>query len=116
LRDCFSAVAPARIEVGGTTMREQWASYRRVREAAEGLKAIIRGRYPDARFQLVRAADQQRSWHLWTMVNAEDPDEVGALVSDCEIERLVEERIPIHVIPSRWHEEATLDHARRRVS
>ncbi len=97
-------------------MTEQWASYRRVREAAEELKAAIRRQYPDARFRLVRAADQQRSWHLWAMVDIDDPDEVGDLVSDRELEMLVEERIPIHVIPSRRREEAALDHARRRVS
>ena len=97
-------------------MRERWASYQRVREAAEELKASIRRQYPDARFELVRAADQPRSWHLWVLVDIEDPDEVADLVSDREIEMLVEERIPIHVIPSRRREEAPLDHARRRVS
>ena len=99
-------------------MREQWASFQRVREAAEELMATIRRRYPDARFQLVRAADQQRSWHLWTMVDLDDPDEVGDLVSDRELEMLVDERIPIHVIPLRSRKGAVLDHedARRQVS
>ena len=97
-------------------MREQWASFQRVREAAEELKATIRRRYPDARFQLVMAADQPRSWHLWALVDVEDPDQVGDLVSDREIEMLVDERIPIHVIPGRWREASALDHARQRVS
>jgi len=99
-------------------MTERWASYRRVREAADELKAMIRQQYPNAQFQLVRAADQQRSWHLRAMVDVDDPDEVGDLVSDREIDMLVEERIPIHVIPVRWRESAIHEHdgARRWVS
>ncbi len=99
-------------------MIDRWASYRRVREAAEKLKSTIRRRYPDARFRLVRPADQSRSWHRWALVDAEDPDEVGDLVSDREIEMLVDERIPIRVIPSRRREEAALgnDRTHRRVS
>jgi hypothetical protein len=84
-------------------MTEQWAwaPYKRVKEAAEELKGLIRAKYPDAEFVLVRSADDRRSWNLWTMVNVEDPDEVGDLVIDREIDMLVEEHIPIHVIPTR---------------
>lgn len=49
-------------------------------------------------------------------MDLDDPDEVGDLVSDREIEMLVEEHVPIHVIPGRRRKEAALDHARRRVS
>ena len=45
-------------------MTIKWASYTRVKEAAEELKGLIRAKYPDAEFKLVRAVDQQRSWHL----------------------------------------------------
>ena len=84
-------------------MKEQWvwAPYKRVKEAAEELKGLIRARYPDAEFTLARSADDRRSWNLWTKVNVEDPDEVGDLVIDREINMLVEEHIPIHVIPTR---------------
>lgn len=84
-------------------MTEQWAwaPYSRVKEAAEELKTLIRARYPDAEFTLVRSADDRRSWNLWTRVNVDDPDEVGDLVVDREIDMLVEEHIPIHVIPTR---------------
>lgn len=82
-------------------MKEQWASYNRVREAAEELKAAIRSKYPDATFELARALDEGRSWNLWTIVDVEDPDEVGDLVIDREIDMLVEEHIPIRVIPLR---------------
>ena len=70
-----------------------------VKEAAEELKGLIRATYPDAELKLVRAADQQRSWHLWAMVDADDLDDVGALVVEREGEMLAEEHIPIHVIP-----------------
>ena len=84
-------------------MTEQWAwaPYKRVKEAAEELKGLIRAKYPDAQFTLVRSADDRRSWNLWTKVSVEDPDEVGDLVIDREIDLLVEEHIPIHVIPTR---------------
>ena len=84
-------------------MKEQWTwvPYKRVKEAAEELKGLIRAKYPDAQFTLVRSADDRRSWNLWTKVNVEDPDEVGDLVIDREIDMLVEEHIPIHVIPTR---------------
>lgn len=83
------------------TEQSAWASYRRVKAAAEELKGLIRAKYPDAEFTLVRSTDDRRSWNLWTRVNVEDPDEVGDLVIDREIDMLVEERIPIHVIPTR---------------
>lgn len=80
-------------------MKEQWASYKRVREAADELRSAIRVKDPDATFDLVRAADQPRSWHLLVMVDVDDPDEVSELVAAREIEMLVDELIPIHVIP-----------------
>lgn len=80
-------------------MTSQWASYTRVKEAAEELKGLIRSKYPDAEFKLVRAADQQRSWHLLAIVDVDDVDDIGSLVIDREVDMLVEEHIPIHVIP-----------------
>lgn len=84
-------------------MTEQWtwAPYKRVKEAAEELKGLIRARYPNAEFRLARSVDDRRSWNLWTVVDVEDPDEVGDLVIDREVNMLVEEHIPIHVIPTR---------------
>lgn len=80
-------------------MTIQWASYKRVREAAEELKDLIRSQYPEATFKLVRAVDRQRSWHLLAMVDVDDLDDAGALVVAREGEMLAEEHIPIHVIP-----------------
>ena len=81
-------------------MKIKWASYAKVKEAAEELKGLIRAKYPDAEFKLVRAVDQQRSWHLWAMVDVDDLDDVSALVIDREVDMLTEEHIPIHVIPT----------------
>jgi hypothetical protein len=80
------------------TERWTWAPYSRVKEAAEELKAIIRTRYPDARFRLARDPNQQRSWLLWTMVDVDDPEDVSNLVVDREVDMLSEEHIPLHVI------------------
>jgi hypothetical protein len=80
---------------------EQGGSYRRVRAAAEELKGAILEKYPDARFRLARAADEWRSWNLWAMVDVDDLDEVGDLVSERTLDMRVEEGIPIHVVPIR---------------
>ncbi len=80
-------------------MTIRWASYTKVKEAAEELKGLIRAKYPDAEFKLVRAVDQQRSWHLLAMVDVDDLDDVGDLVVEREGDMLAEEHIPIHVIP-----------------
>jgi hypothetical protein len=88
-------------------MTIKWASYQQVKEAAEELKGLIRAKYPDAEFKLVRAVDQQRSWHLLAMVDVEDLDDVGALVVEREGDMLAEEHIPIHVIPIEPRERLT---------
>ena len=81
-------------------MTKQWkpASYKRVREAVTELKGLIRARYPDARFRLTRDPDQRRAWFLWTYVDGEDPDKVSAVTRDRELDMLVEEHVPLHVI------------------
>ena len=83
------------------TDRWKWAPVKKIKEAAEGLKATIRARYPDARFDLSRAADDRHIWHLWTVVDVDDPDEVKALTRDREFDLLVKDHIPLYVIPIR---------------
>jgi hypothetical protein len=80
-------------------MTIQWAPYTKVKEAADELKGLVRSKYPDAEFKLVRAVDQQRSWHLLTMVDVDDLDDISDLVVEREGDMLAEEHIPIHVIP-----------------
>jgi hypothetical protein len=78
----------------------KWASVKRIKEAAEELKTIIRDRYPDAQFRLARAHDDRDAWVLWTYVHIDDPDDVNDLVRDRERHMLVEEHIPIYVVPT----------------
>lgn len=78
----------------------KWAPAKRIREAAEELKATIRAKYPDAQFRLAPAVDDRDAWNLWTYVDIEDPDEVRDLTKDRELDMLVEEHIPIYVVPT----------------
>lgn len=82
------------------TERWKWASVKRIKEAAGELKALIRLKYPDAQFSLSRAQDDRDAWNLWTYVEIEDLDEVTDLIRDREHEMLLEERIPLYVVPT----------------
>ena len=82
----------------------KWASVKQIKEAAEELKAIIRTKYPDAQFRLARAQDDRDAWNLWTLVDIEDPDEVNDLIRARELEMLIDENIPLYVIPTRGRE------------
>src|SRR5690349_19674748 len=84
--------------------RWKWASVKRIKEAAEELKTMIRAKYPDAQFSLSRANDDRDAWNLWTYVEIEDIDEINDVVRDREQEMLIEEHIPLYVVPtlSRW--------------
>lgn len=79
------------------TEQWKWASYKRVREAAEELKGLIRAKFPDAEFRLERDPYQLRSWILWAYVDVEDSEEVTSLVIDRAVDMLSEEHIPLHV-------------------
>jgi hypothetical protein len=78
----------------------KWASVKRIKEAAEELKEMIRAKYPDAQFQLSRSHDDRDAWNLWTYVEIEDLDDVRDLVKNRELDMLTEERIPILVVPT----------------
>ena len=79
----------------------KWATVKRIKEAAEELKATIRAKYPDAEFNLTRAPDDRHGWLLWTTVDVDDPAEVSGLVVERTVDMLVEEHIPISVIAMR---------------
>jgi hypothetical protein len=80
------------------TEQWKWAPVRKIKEAAEELKATIRARYPDAQFRLSRAPDDRFIWHLWTTVDGGDPDDVNDLVRDRELDLLEQDHIPLYVI------------------
>jgi len=81
------------------TEQWKWASTRRIKEAAEELKGIIRTRYPDAEFRLSKAGNDRYIWHLWTTVDLDDLEEVNDLIRDRELDMQDEEHIPLYVIP-----------------
>lgn len=81
-------------------MTVQWkpAPVKKIKEAAEELKRLIRARYPDAQFRLSKAGNDRYIWHLWTTVDIDDPEEVNDLIRDRELVMQDEERIPLYVI------------------
>ena len=83
-------------------MAEQWKwpTVKTVKKAAAELKAMIRTKYPDARFHFTRAPDDRHIWFLWTLVDVDDPDEVRELTNDRLDEMLDEDHILIHVRPT----------------
>jgi hypothetical protein len=82
----------------------KWAPVKRVKEAAEELKAIVREKYPEAEFSLSRAPDDQHIWLLWTLVDVDDPDEIRALTKEREVDLLVEDHVAVYVSPTRRRE------------
>ena len=81
------------------TEQWKWAPVKRIKEAAEELKGLVRAKYPDAEFRLSRAGNDRYIWHLWTTVDIDDPEEVKALTLDRELDMQDEEHIPLYVIP-----------------
>jgi hypothetical protein len=70
----------------------------RVRDAVSELKATIVARYPSARFEIVRAVDDPKSYDLLVTVASADPDDVLDLVVNRVVEMRVEQSIPLHVL------------------
>lgn len=76
----------------------------RAEHALEELRALVRQRYPTARFVISRGEDDPQSIHLLAEVDVDDPDEVLNVVIDRVVELQVDEQLPIHVIPLRTPE------------
>jgi hypothetical protein len=83
----------------------KWAPIREIKKAAEEPKAIIRARYPEAKFILDRAPDDQHIWLLRTYVDVDDPDEVRELTRDREADLLAEDHIALYVSPRRGRDQ-----------
>ena len=73
----------------------------RMAEAIAELKALVSAHYPDASFRVSRSDDDPSIVHLATVVDVDDPDDVTDLVIDRMRELLVDEGLPIYVIPIR---------------
>jgi hypothetical protein len=80
----------------------QWDEH--TQNAIAELQRIICHRYPTASFRVGLAEDDPQSIHITTIVDVDDPDEVGDLVLDRVLELQEEEGLPIHVIPIRTPE------------
>ncbi len=76
----------------------------RTQQAIDELQHAILSRYPAAGFEVGPAEDDPNTIHITTIVDVDDPDEVGDLVLDRILELQTEEGIPIHVIPIRTPE------------
>ncbi len=72
-----------------------------MQQAIEELKKIIRQKYPEATFRIERSPEDPRIIHLMPIVDVEDTDEVLDVVIDRQREFLVEERLPLFVVPLR---------------
>jgi len=73
----------------------------KMQAAADELTALVRARYPEAQFRLSRSEEDSAIIHLTTIVDVDDPDEVADLVIERMNELLVDEDLPIFVIPIR---------------
>lgn len=87
-----------------TTENEPLQLDARTQNAITELRERITERYPAASFEVARAVDDPASIHLITVVDVDDPDDVGDLVIDRVVELQAEEQVPIHVIPVRTPE------------
>ena len=72
----------------------------RIDRAVAELQDLIRGRYPDAHFD-VSAGDDPDGVYLTVTVDIDDPDEVTDLVIDRTMRLQVEEGLPVYVVPIR---------------
>jgi len=70
-------------------------------QAIDELKTLIKTHYPDAQFEVERAADEPEAILLVTTVDIDTTEDILDLVIDRVIDLQVEDRIPIHVIPLR---------------
>src|SRR5688572_12303562 len=88
----------------------------RLQEAVEELQAMVRQRYPEAQFRVSRSPEDPEIVHLTTIVDLDDPDEVSDLVIERENQLLVDEGLPVFVIPIRTPERvaALLQEARAK--
>jgi hypothetical protein len=72
--------------------------------AVEELKALILRRYPGTQFRVSGDPEGSEAVHLTAIVDLEEPDEVTDLVLDRMMELLIEDNLPIYVIPVRTPE------------
>lgn len=72
----------------------------RIQSAVEELQEMIRGRYPDATFE-VSQGDDPEGVYLTPTVDVEDTEDVFDVVVDRLLDMQIEEKLPVYVIPVR---------------
>lgn len=85
-----------------------------VEELVEELMEMVRQRYPEAQFHDGRDPDDPQIVLITAVVDLDDPDEVTDLVIERENQLLIDEGLPVYVIPVRTPErvQATVEAAR----
>ncbi len=87
----------------------------RMQQAVEELKGLVREHYPEAGFRIARSPADPRIIHLWATVD-EDSDIVMDAVIDRMMEMMIEDKLPIFVIPVRPRERALTMRAEARAT
>jgi hypothetical protein len=79
----------------------------RVLAAVNELKELVRSHYPEATSGVERGPDDPEAIHVYATVDLEDTEPVVDLVIERELELLLEEGLPVQVIPLRTPERNT---------
>jgi hypothetical protein len=85
-------------------IEEQPITDPRVLAAVNELEELVRSRYPDAAFSVGRGQDDPEAIHVYATVDLEDTEPVVDLVIERELELLLDEGLPVQVIPLRTPE------------
>ncbi len=75
----------------------------RMLAAIAEIKELVLAHYPGTTFSVGPGEDPGTVW-VWARVDVDDTDEVGELVDDRFLDRMIEERIPLLFIPIRTRE------------
>jgi hypothetical protein len=82
-------------------IEEQPITEPRVLAAVNELEELVRSRYPDATFSVGRGQDDPEAIHIYATVDLEDTEPVVDLVIERELALLLDEGLPVQVIPLR---------------
>ena len=76
----------------------------RVVAAVSELEELVRSHYPHSTFNVGRGPDDPEAIHVYATVDLEDTEPVVDLVIERELELLLDEGLPVQVIPLRTPE------------
>ena len=85
-------------------IEEQPITDPRVLAAVNELEELVRSHYPDATFNVGHGPDDPEAIHVYATVDLEDTEPVVDLVIERELELLLDEGLPVQVIPLRTPE------------